>query len=297
MATASPARLRDDITRLAHRGLDVRAFSLASAEALGRAVPFDGLCVVTVDPATLLPTGEVVVNGLPGAASARLTEIEVREPDFIKFSALSRSPRRAASLSAATGGDLVRSRRHRELKQPHGFGDELRAALVADSGTWGGLTLLRAADRPPFTPADTRLVAAVAGDLAEGVRRAVLLASLAPSGEPHGHDEGEVGLLLLADDNSVVTADPTARMWLADLRPGAHLPPVVTAVASRARSHAAGDARGTASPARARARTASGRWLLVHGSVLGEGPTPAPPSCSSRPGPPSSRPSSPTPTA
>ena len=40
----------------------MRAFSLASAEALGRAVPFDGLCVVTVDPATLLPTGEVAVS-------------------------------------------------------------------------------------------------------------------------------------------------------------------------------------------------------------------------------------------
>ena len=47
---------------------------------------------------------------------------------------------------------------------------------------------------------------------------------------------------------------------------------MVTAVAGRARAHAAGDARGPGAPARARARTASGRWLLVHGSVLGEGP-------------------------
>ena len=55
----------EDIVRLVHRGLGVREFSLAAARALRRAVPFDGVCVVTMDPATLLPTGHVIENGLP----------------------------------------------------------------------------------------------------------------------------------------------------------------------------------------------------------------------------------------
>ena len=59
------------------------------------------------------------------------------EPDFLQFSDSpgSRSP--AGSLSEATGGDLERSVRHRELKRPNGFGDELRSVLVGDAGAWG----------------------------------------------------------------------------------------------------------------------------------------------------------------
>ena len=70
MATVSPVQLRSDIAALVHRGLDVGDFSRAAARAIGRAVGFDGVCVLTLDPATLLPTGEVVENGLPPAATA-----------------------------------------------------------------------------------------------------------------------------------------------------------------------------------------------------------------------------------
>jgi hypothetical protein len=103
MAVASPPeRLRSDLSRLVHRGAGVREFSLAAARVLARAVPFDGVCVLTMDPATRLPTGEVVDNGLPAAASARMTEIELGGEDFNAFGALARSGRRAATLSEAT---------------------------------------------------------------------------------------------------------------------------------------------------------------------------------------------------
>jgi hypothetical protein len=141
-------RVRQDIVALVHRGLGVRDFSLAAARVLRRAVPFDGVCVVTIDPATLLPTGEVTENGLPPSATARLTEIEVAEADVNKFAQLARSPEPAASLSEATGGDLDRSLRQRELRRPSGFGDELRAVLVSDTGTWGAITLLRRPGAP-----------------------------------------------------------------------------------------------------------------------------------------------------
>jgi hypothetical protein len=63
---------------------------------------------------------------------------------------------------------LDRSQRHREIMGPCGFGDELRAALVADQTTWGGRALLRAADSEPFSPTH----AAMTPHLAEGLRRA-----------------------------------------------------------------------------------------------------------------------------
>ena len=136
MTLASSERLRGELVRLLHRGQGVREFSMSAARIVSRAVPFDGVCVVTMDPATMLPTGEIIENGLPGSANARMIEIELGGEDFNSFRTLRRSGDIAAGLSDATGGDLSRSVRHRELKQPHGFGDELRAALVGDSATW-----------------------------------------------------------------------------------------------------------------------------------------------------------------
>jgi hypothetical protein len=59
-------------------------------------------------------------------------------------------------LAEATAGELDRSTRHRELRRPSGFDDELRVVLTGASGTWGALTLLREARRPRFTPAETQ---------------------------------------------------------------------------------------------------------------------------------------------
>jgi hypothetical protein len=55
--------VRREIVRLAQGGLDVRGLSLRSAAAPRRAVPLDGLCVLTIDPATVLPTVGVSSRG------------------------------------------------------------------------------------------------------------------------------------------------------------------------------------------------------------------------------------------
>ncbi len=118
MVNAAYARVRDDILGLAHRGLPVPEFSRAVGDALTRAVPAEGTCLMTLDPATMLPTAEYVENGLPAAEMLRLVEIEVREPDVNKWAELARADRPAASLSAATAGDLDRSLRQREIRRP-----------------------------------------------------------------------------------------------------------------------------------------------------------------------------------
>ena len=268
MTLAAPERLRRDLVSLVHRGMGVHDFSLGAARILARAVPFDGVCLVTMDPATMLPTGEVVENGLPESATPRMTEIEIGGQDVNSFVALRRSGELAANLSGVTSGDLDRSVRHRELRRPNGFGDELRATLVDDSATWGGLTLLRASDSPSFSPADASLVATLSHHFAEGLRRAMLLNTLAVG---RLDDDDDAGLVLLAPDNTITRADSAARRWLADLGEVKHsqaLPAVVRAVASRARDT---DDRDVETMARGRVRTQSGRWLLVRGSVLGDG--------------------------
>jgi DNA-binding CsgD family transcriptional regulator len=265
---STPDRVRADLARLVHRGGGARAFSLGATRILARSVPFDGVSVLTMDPATRLATGAFVENGLRGAAAARIGEIEYSESDVNKFGALARSGRLAASLSEATGGDLDRSLRHRELRAPKGFGDELRAVLVSNAATWGGLTLGRALDREPFAPAEVALVASLSGYLAEGLRRAMLLTARSPELRD---DDRSAGLALLAADNSISGADTTAEAWLDELAttgPDTRVPPVVTAVASRARRIADGR-EPSGGLARARVRTPSGIWLAVRGSVLG----------------------------
>ena len=266
MTTVSQQHVRTDIVSLSHRGLGVREFSLAAARALRRAVPYDGVCVLTMDPATVLPTGETVENGLPPAATERLTQIELSEPDFNKFVELARTRRPAASLSQVTNRVLDRSLRHRELRRANGFEDELRAALVDDTGTWGAITLLREAGAEHFTSADVSLLASLSSDLAEGLRRAILFTALSGNGA----EDPAVGMMLLTDDDSIEIANPTARNWLDELGTEERLPVAIRAVATRARYAAGGDLSDD-SIARARVQTPSGQWLVVRGSMLGEG--------------------------
>ncbi len=271
MATVPVARLRDDLVRLADRGADVDEYARAAARVLGRALPFDGVCVVTMDPSTLLPTSEYVDSGLPESTRARMAEIEGGGRDHNAFGVLARSDRPAAALSDATGGDLNRSLRHRELRAPSRFGDELRAVLADDGAIWGGLTLLRGDDQPDFTHAETDTLASLSRVLTDGVRRAVLLTDRLVAG---GDEDEPAGVLLLGPDNAIVMSDAAADAWLGELResgPGDPVPQTVSAVAARARGLAA-DASTERAAARARVRTARGGWLVVRGSALGSEP-------------------------
>jgi DNA-binding CsgD family transcriptional regulator len=111
-------------------------------------------------------------------------------------------------------------------------------------------------------------VADVTRHLAEGLRRAMLLARDAPAA-PDGEDAA--GVVVLAPDGSTAFADEVAAAWIDELGGNGPVPPVVTAVASQARTVAAGptdDGR----IARAHVRAASGRWLVVRASALGDEP-------------------------
>ena len=261
-AAAIRAGVRADVVRIVHRGFDLPEVVRTVGRTLHRAVPFDGMCLLTVDPATLLPTGEIVENGLPPSARMRMTEIEIGEPDFNKFTDLARVAVPAASLSAATGGRLDRSRRHREVRRPNGFADELRAVLTGPTGSWGSMTLLREARRPHFTDTDVKFVASLADTLADGVRRAAL----------HGTDvedaPAETGFLVIDADDTIEMANEPAARWIDELwttRPAAPLPVAIRAVAAQTRRVASGEPGALPT---ARVRTRRGHWAVVRGSLV-----------------------------
>lgn len=238
---------------------------------LERALPFDAAGLMTVDPATLLPTGLAgVSNGVDLDVSPRFIEIEVREPDYNKFSVLARHGRHAASLSAATRGDLETSTRYRELCRPLGFGDEMRVVCSDSTGAWGDLILARESTRRRFNASEVSFIGSLAPLLADGLRRAAILGQAATSAQCG------TGIVVLAADNAIESTTPGADRLLADLAagdtPGTDLPVVVLSVAAQAR-HIANDYRaGSGTFARARVRATQGNWVTVRGSVLGDGP-------------------------
>jgi DNA-binding CsgD family transcriptional regulator len=88
-----------------------------------------------------------------------------------------------------------------------------------------------------------------------------------------GDDDDHVGLVMLSQDDTVHSANPAADHWLHELGSRdpsvAPLPTAVRAVAAQARRTAAA---GGSRMARTRVRTRAGRWAVVRGSMLGEGP-------------------------
>jgi DNA-binding NarL/FixJ family response regulator len=260
VATSAPDAIRDEIASLALVGLDRHEFARATTRALRRAVPFDGVAVLWFDPATALPVDTWIEYSVTSSAGSRLAEIELHEAEVDEFRQLAASGRRAARLSEATGGHLDH---HRELMRPRGLGDELRAVCVGDSGMWGAVVMHRERGAPNFTARDVDLIASLAGGFEE-VQRVRLERDLSADAGDRGR-----GLLLLDDEDGIEMADAAGAAWLDELRDNGKRPPlVVTAVADRARAIESGRSDVAAT---ARTRTASGRWVLVRGSVLCNG--------------------------
>lgn len=256
-------RLTARIARLSHGDAasptDLLRRSMA---AVARTVPIDRWCGLTLDPATVLPTGGYHDEGLPAALVPRLLEIEYAEGDVSSFTALARSRPGAMTLDAATGGDLERSPRYREVLQPAGLPHELRVALRAGAGCWGALVLMRADDAPPFAPGEVEAVARVGAVLGAGVRRSLVLGAAAAGAER----APAVMVLRLDGAAHVESAAPPLGDWRADIEDGDDdggrgVPIAVIGLARTALARPGGVAR-------SRARARDGAWMTMHATTL-----------------------------
>src|ERR671923_2811314 len=151
---------RKEIVRLAHAGLDSADLRRAITARLRRVVPADAYGFATLDPAPMLLNGSVREN-IPDITVARLAANEYGEDDYIKFSELARRAVPAGRLSAATRGDLARSRRYRDIFIPHGWRDEMRAVFATGHVGWGFICLHRERSSPDFTAAEARFLASL----------------------------------------------------------------------------------------------------------------------------------------
>lgn len=264
LRSASVDRVREQLLRLARGRLDVTSYRREAVALLRAAVPFDGWCWALTDPETLV-IWDAVADNPPLIGRQRLVhEIDACEADVVP------SRRRLAAgpplhaLSAATGGNLARSRRWVELYESWGVGDELQAALLFDGGCWAHLALNRERAAGPFSAEEIAGVRSLLGVLAAGLRRALLVAPFPVQPVLDGP-----GTVILGPDLAPVAATPMGRRWAALLqdRIGAGaLNSMVCALAARLEALETRGA-GELMP-RVRTRAAGGQWLVVHAARL-----------------------------
>lgn len=266
MARQSAERVRREVIRLCHAGLDSRALRIEVIRWLRKVIPIDVSFFTTADPATLLFTGAVVDEVLE-RVTPQFLENEFFEDDVNKFASLARSATPFGSLAQATQRAWEQSPRYREILAPLALGDELRLALMTGGVCWGFLCLHRERSSPHFTATEAAYLGRLAPHIALGLRKALLLRSAT---EPQASDEP--GLLLLAEDLSVTAMTPSAERWLAEIAEAdwprqRALPYAVSAVAAQLKAIERGIGA-EATPPKARLRAASGHWLALHASRL-----------------------------
>src|SRR5262249_2370668 len=131
-------------------------------------------------------------DGLPEIPSEWLA-LEYYEDDYNKMADIARSDDGVATLHEATGGDPTKSRKYRLSMLPPGGEQEAIVSLRTRSGeVWGALALYRAPGQRLFDADELAFLREISPHLAEGARRALLIAEAT-------HPEGPQapGLLVL----------------------------------------------------------------------------------------------------
>ena len=273
-------RCRERIEQLAGSADDSEALRRQAIEILHGAIGFDRWCTLLLDPETLVISQGIGYNDwysdLP-----RLNLYESGLGDVNNHAMLARSRDHVGILSAATGGDLARSRRWREVYAGYGVGDELGCVATDDRGSWGDFRLYRNSDDAPFDADDARLMRDVSALLARGLRRA----AVAPIDAADGATS-EMGVLLLDGCLQPCGATESARVWFRALNPADTpfpdgIPGLVWNVVGRLVAAERGEDPGR--PARVRARARSGRWALIEAGRLDGSGAGVSPSASARP--------------
>jgi DNA-binding CsgD family transcriptional regulator len=202
-----PGRLLADV---AERG-DLASVVSAARDALRDWVGAGPVFLALADPLTGSFTGTYTFD-IPDDAAAAFFAIEMSGRDVASFSALAGAPTPLASLYAATKDRPQTSARWREVIQPLGWGDELRAAVRGHGSTWGYVCIHRQAHERPFGPRDRARLDALLPALVAAMRRATWVV-------PAGGTQLGTGVVLVDRDLRVAATTEAATAWLDELGP------------------------------------------------------------------------------
>jgi DNA-binding NarL/FixJ family response regulator len=258
---------RLEIIRLCHSALDSQTLRSELLKRLRTVIPFDYAYFSTTDPATQLNTSSVLVEEPPDWCIGVFLENEFLQADFNKFSAMLRDHQPVGILSEATGHELHRSQRYREMLTPMAMADELRAIFITDAACWGTLCLHLEKAKSGYSAAEANYLAQLIPHIANGLRKALLLSKAVSAKTPDAP-----GVLILAEDLSIVATTDAADHWLKELSAmekadrGA-LPVPVRSVVASLKAIESGRVAGNTLP-KVRLHMRSGHWLMLYASRL-----------------------------
>ena len=161
-------------------------------------------------------------------------ENEYIRDDVNKWTDLARDPVGVRSLMEATQGRPVSSERYRDIFEPLGLQDELRAVLRIRGTCWGFICLHREAAESTFSTRGGRVPAAARSSSGRGDPDSACCSGRSdPSAGPDGP-----GLVLIGPDGAVAGLNDTAGRWLVELggtADGSELPVELSALVVRLR--------------------------------------------------------------
>ena len=140
-------------------------------------------------------------------------EIEYAELSVNTYAELARRTPPVGRLVQATGGELETSVYWRDICQPAGLRDELRASLVINGACWGSLALARTSVSTDFSQHEADYLAGLTAPLAMGLR-----ASLVIDNQPLKDAGFGPGLIILDEDMEPEAISPAGERLLNELR-------------------------------------------------------------------------------
>jgi DNA-binding CsgD family transcriptional regulator len=255
-------------------GLDVAGFLDEASAALASAVPnenhMNGPYWYTLDPESRLITSDYGGEGCQ-LDTSDVMRWEYLDDDVNKYSEVLGHSCGVQTLHEVTRGKPERSRIYREYMAIEGIAQEMLVALGSCTGMfWGTVRLNRLHGQPAFDADELAFMAAVAPDLAEGIRRGLVV------GEAMDPDRPDVpGLIILDADGEIVSLSAGATRWIERLRGRSargSLPASIASAASAALACARGE--DPAGESTVLVRSVDGCWISVHGMVIAVGRTP-----------------------
>ncbi|OLL19842.1 MULTISPECIES: response regulator transcription factor [unclassified Rhodococcus (in: high G+C Gram-positive bacteria)] len=261
------ARLKSTIRDAAAAATDSAEFREVVLDAIRARVPYDGVCLATIDPAALVPTTLTTRGYEVPRAYASALEFEYGEdPQPGRFDSLLHREVPIRTLREVTGNRVRSSRQYAELLAPYGMQDEVRMLFRGrDGACWGACTMSRRPG-PEFADEELETLGTVLTDIGEGLRTTLFRDG---TRTPHPGSEGPAVAIVGPEDEFESITVPALEYFerLGWGPPGRPVPtaPAVSAALWLRRS-------GTDS-AVLRARTLDGEWVVIRvGRFDGEHP-------------------------
>ncbi|TWS23634.1 helix-turn-helix transcriptional regulator [Tsukamurella sputi] len=268
IASLTAERVRGDVEVLSRAGLGIDDFLSEAVTAVRRAVPWVGACVGTHDPASLMLTsarkyGSLVANHDHDMLWGTL---EYGAAESTSFRSLAFENVRAVSMLQLPREVIASSPRMNRLMRPvYGFADEARLVFRDSAGVWGCLAVFRGG-AARFSDDDVDFLGSLSESFARGVRGGILTRLGAGTGEDLSNNGPAVVMVDSAGEISQISrgAEALLRTLATTVHDG---DPRGLVIGLAAAARRAGDTSGAPLP-RARVRTPSGHWLVLHASPM-----------------------------